>query len=147
MAKSLPANAEDARDSTSTPESGRSPGAGNGNPHSSILAWRIPWTEEPGGYRPWKCKDIIEQLNTHTHQSIAVSILFFHHCLLIQTKLNLVQRILLKCSKNLKNKFVLLKFFKKGDTFLIFFSDQEKIYSSAATNSGLDTKTDTGDFS
>ena len=65
--------------------------------HSSILAWRIPWTEGPGGYRLWKCKDIIEQLNTHTHQSIAVSILFFHNCLLIQTKLNLVQRILLKC--------------------------------------------------
>ena len=21
--------------------------------HSSILAWRIPWTDEPGGYRPW----------------------------------------------------------------------------------------------
>ena len=22
--------------------------------HSSILAWKIPWTEEPGGlYRPW----------------------------------------------------------------------------------------------
>ena len=20
---------------------------------SSILAWRIPWTEEPGGLRPW----------------------------------------------------------------------------------------------
>ena len=28
--------------------SGRSPGAGNGNP-LHILAWRIPWTEEPGG--------------------------------------------------------------------------------------------------
>ena len=28
--------------------SGRSPGEGNGNPlHSSILAWRILWTEEP----------------------------------------------------------------------------------------------------
>ena len=27
------------------PESGRSPGAGNGN-HPSILVWRIPWTEE-----------------------------------------------------------------------------------------------------
>ena len=26
----------------------RSPGEDNGN-HSSILAWRIPWTEEPGG--------------------------------------------------------------------------------------------------
>ena len=21
--------------------------------HSSILAWRIPWTEEPGGYSLW----------------------------------------------------------------------------------------------
>ena len=26
---------------------GRSPGKGNGT-HSSILTWRIPWTEEPG---------------------------------------------------------------------------------------------------
>ena len=25
--------------------------------HSSILASRIPWTEEPGGYRPWGCKE------------------------------------------------------------------------------------------
>ena len=25
--------------------------------HSSILAWRIPWTEEPGGYCPWRCKE------------------------------------------------------------------------------------------
>uniref|UniRef100_A0AC11DHG1 Uncharacterized protein n=1 Tax=Ovis aries TaxID=9940 RepID=A0AC11DHG1_SHEEP len=33
-------------------------------PHSSILAWRIPWTEEPVGYSPWGCKesDITEQL-------------------------------------------------------------------------------------
>ena len=30
------------------PGSGRSPGTGSGN-YSSILAWRIPWTEEPGG--------------------------------------------------------------------------------------------------
>ena len=28
--------------------SGRSPGEGNA-PHSSTLAWKIPWTEEPGG--------------------------------------------------------------------------------------------------
>ena len=25
--------------------------------HSSILAWRIPWTEEPVGYSPWGCKE------------------------------------------------------------------------------------------
>ena len=30
------------------PGEGISPGEGNGN-HSSILAWRIPWTEDPGG--------------------------------------------------------------------------------------------------
>ena len=30
------------------PGLGRSPGEGNGN-HSSIPAWKVPWTEEPGG--------------------------------------------------------------------------------------------------
>ena len=25
--------------------------------HSSILAWRIPWTEEPGGYNPYGRKE------------------------------------------------------------------------------------------
>ena len=34
----------------SIPESGRSPGERNGKAtHPSILAWEIPWTEEPGG--------------------------------------------------------------------------------------------------
>ena len=35
--------------------------------HSSILTWKIPWTEE--GYSPWGCQesDTNEQLNTHTH--------------------------------------------------------------------------------
>ena len=46
MVKNLPANV----DVGSIPGLGRSPGEGNGNPlHSSILAWEIPWTEEPGG--------------------------------------------------------------------------------------------------
>ena len=26
--------------------------------HSSILAWKIPWTEEPGGYSPWSSKEV-----------------------------------------------------------------------------------------
>ena len=25
--------------------------------HSSILAWKIPWSEEPVGYSPWGCKE------------------------------------------------------------------------------------------
>ena len=40
--KILPASAGDVRDTGSIPESVRSPGG-------SILAWRIPWTKEPGG--------------------------------------------------------------------------------------------------
>ena len=25
--------------------------------HSSILAWRIPWTEDLAGYSPWDCRE------------------------------------------------------------------------------------------
>ena len=46
--KNLPPNAKDMREAGPIPGSGRSPGGGHGN-HSSILAWRIPWTEESGG--------------------------------------------------------------------------------------------------
>ena len=24
--------------------------------HSSTIAWKIPWTEEPGGFSPWVAK-------------------------------------------------------------------------------------------
>ena len=36
--------------------------------HSSILAWRIPWREGPGGCSPWghKESDTTERLRTHT---------------------------------------------------------------------------------
>ena len=35
--------------------------------HSSILAWVILWTEEPGGYSQWHCKksDATDQLSIH----------------------------------------------------------------------------------
>ena len=35
--------------------------------HSSILAWRIPWTEEDGGVQSWGLKelDTTEQLNNN----------------------------------------------------------------------------------
>ena len=38
--------------------------------HSSILAYRIPWTEEPVGYSPRSCKelDTTEQLSTYAHR-------------------------------------------------------------------------------
>ena len=44
--------------------------------HSSILAWRIPWTEEPGRLQSMGCKelDMTEQL-MHTHPIVT------HHLL------------------------------------------------------------------
>ena len=42
------ASARHAGDLGSIPGSGTSPGEEMAT-HSSILAWRIPWTEEPGG--------------------------------------------------------------------------------------------------
>ena len=64
VVKYLHANTGDTRDVGSIP--------GWGNPlgeematHSSILAWKIPWTEEPTGFSPWGAKSQT-QLSTHT---------------------------------------------------------------------------------
>ena len=45
--------------------------------HSSILAWKIPWTEETGDYSPWVVKelDMTEHTHTHTHTDILDDIL------------------------------------------------------------------------
>ena len=48
MVKDPTANVGDIRDVGSIPELGRSPEKGMAT-HSSILVWRIPWTEGPGG--------------------------------------------------------------------------------------------------
>ena len=40
--------------------------------HSSILAWRIPWTEEPVGYSTWGCKELdTEQLTLSLPRAIS----------------------------------------------------------------------------
>ena len=51
VVKNTPANVGDVRDTGSIPGLGRCPGEGMAT-HSSILAWQIPWTEEPGGLQP-----------------------------------------------------------------------------------------------
>ena len=60
MVENLPANAGD---SDLIPGLGRSPGEGNAT-HSSILVWKIPWTEEPGGR---------EELDTTARTDMVVS--------------------------------------------------------------------------
>ena len=48
MGEEFTCNVGDIGDESSIPGSGRSPGGGRDNP-LQYLAWRIPWTEEPGG--------------------------------------------------------------------------------------------------
>ena len=48
VVKNPPVNTGDIRDVGSIPGLGRSLEVGMAT-HSSILAWRMPWTEEPGG--------------------------------------------------------------------------------------------------
>ena len=48
VVKNLPANAVDVRDLGLIPGSGRFPLEEGRSTHSTILAWRIPRTEEPG---------------------------------------------------------------------------------------------------
>ena len=39
--------------------------------HSSILAWRIPWTKEPGGLQSMGSQRVAHDLvHTHTHSSL-----------------------------------------------------------------------------
>ena len=57
VVKNLPASAGDARDGSSIPGLGRSREEEMAM-HSSILAWKIPWTEEPGGLPPLRLQRV-----------------------------------------------------------------------------------------
>ena len=69
--------------------------------HSSILAWEIPWTEEPGGNpmdSPWGHKDLdtTEWLSSNTpHESPSSLVCILHYCYCSQV-------ILLRCIRMLK---------------------------------------------
>ena len=51
MVKNPPANAADAREAGLIPGFGEDPLKKETTTHYSILAWEIPWTEEPGRLR------------------------------------------------------------------------------------------------
>ena len=57
MVRNLPAKAKDVRDAGWIPGSGRSLEEGMAT-HSSIISWRIPWTEEPGGLQSTESKRV-----------------------------------------------------------------------------------------
>ena len=70
MVENLPASAGEAGDSGSLPRAGKIPLEKGMATHSSILAWRIPWTEEPGGLRSVGSQRVRHVWATwHTHSS------------------------------------------------------------------------------
>ena len=63
MVKNLPANVGDRGDAGSIPGSVRSSRVRMPT-HTSILAWRIPWTEEPGRLQSMGLKRVGHNLET-----------------------------------------------------------------------------------
>ena len=67
--KTPPAKAKDVRDTGLIPGLGRSPGRGMAT-HSSVLAWRIPWTEEPGGLQSRVSESDMTEVTAYTHAGL-----------------------------------------------------------------------------
>ena len=69
LVKNLSAKRGDLRDTSLIPGLGRSLKEDMALVHSSILAWRIPWTEEPGGLQSTGSQesDTTEVTSTHTY--------------------------------------------------------------------------------
>ena len=65
VVKNPPVNAGDIRD-TSSILGWEGPLEEGMATHSSILAWRIPWTEEPGGLQPMGSQKVRHDLNDLT---------------------------------------------------------------------------------
>ena len=65
VVKNPPANAGDAGDMGSIPGVERSLVGGGMATHSSILAWRIPWTEKLGGLRSVGSQRVGHEVTEH----------------------------------------------------------------------------------
>ena len=87
----FPEGKESACNSGDTGNGGSVPGSGISSkrrkcqPHSSILAWRIPWTEEPGGLQSMGSAEssMTEATNMHTnlgHVGIPVTLCRSREC-------------------------------------------------------------------
>ena len=70
MGKELACSAGDAGDRGLIPGSGRSLEMGMAT-HSNILAWKIPWTEEPGGLQSMRSQSWTQLRQLSMHPSIA----------------------------------------------------------------------------
>ena len=87
--------------------------------HSSTIAWKIPWTEEPGGQSPWGCtkSDMAEHASTCLKNKLWADSIIFPSSCDITAPLNLLgnQSLFRKTFQtNLQSEFHLKKYFKMG---------------------------------
>ena len=66
--------------------------------HSSILAWRITWTEESGGYSPWGCTELDATERLTLSKWLCKSVPCTDHSELIQRNCLEIDNILLSCA-------------------------------------------------
>ena len=71
MVENLPASVGDIRNVGLILGLGRSHGGGHAT-HCSILAWRIPWTEEPGGLQSMGLQESDRTVHACTRTSLTV---------------------------------------------------------------------------
>ena len=76
--KNPPAHAGEAGDASSIPGSEKSPG---GEHASTVLAWRTPWTEEPGGLQSTVAAQSWTRLKAaeHTCTKVTFPLLWKNH--------------------------------------------------------------------
>ena len=80
VVKNPPGNAGDARDLGSIPGSGRFPWRRKTANHSSILAWRIPWTEEHGRLQSTgHSQTWLKQRSTSTYKACRLTSLLLYN--------------------------------------------------------------------
>ena len=67
VVKNPPSNAGDLRDADSIPGSGRSSEEGMAT-HSGVLAWKIPWTEEPAGLQSLGSQRVMKRFSMQSYK-------------------------------------------------------------------------------
>ena len=89
--------------------------------YSSILAWRIPWTEEPVyGYSPWRCREsnTTEQLLL----SLFMEIVFLNHMTKIEFHMNCMNHILFFFFFEASSNFLKAKI-QQNVRYTVFYSE------------------------
>ena len=75
--------------------------------HSSIPAWRIPWTEEPGGLQSMESQSVGHNWGTNTHSDFLELWLFFLYIIWWPLSLNIITKIYPCCCSVSQSRLVL----------------------------------------